>query len=165
MHLPDFTEFKPFNDLRERMGATKLGFFEIFNPDLHLTGFERSKLATEGITVPRTAIAQLIDFTLCYKNSRVSVVSGGILHVCRCKDLPDSAELFIATDSKSVKVNPVCRECLQKLHYEGYDSMKARRESYSQQVAERFSLDKFWQQFKLYPVSEKKEPRRPLDEV
>lgn len=165
MKLSDFTEFGPFNALRDKMGATRLGYFELFNPRLHLTGVERSELVNVGMTVPRQGIAQLIDFTLSYKNSRVAVISAGYLHISRCKSLPESTELFITTNSKVVKEYAVCRECLQKLHYEGYDSTKARRESYSHQVAEQFSLEQFWQQYKLYPVSEKKEPRRALDEL
>ena len=43
MALPDFTEFEPFNSLRAQMGTDRLGFFELFDPTLHLTGIERSE--------------------------------------------------------------------------------------------------------------------------
>ncbi len=42
MRLPDFTTFAPFNLLRQQMGTTQLGYFELFDPVLHLTGKERS---------------------------------------------------------------------------------------------------------------------------
>ena len=70
MALPDFTEFEPFNSLRAQMGTDRLGFFELFDPTLHLTGIERSELAHQGLTLSRREVRCLLDFTLVYKNSR-----------------------------------------------------------------------------------------------
>ena len=71
MKLPDFIEFEPFNSLREKMDTTRLGYFELFDPALHLTGSERSKLEHSGILQPIGAIRVLPDKTLALKNSRV----------------------------------------------------------------------------------------------
>jgi len=90
MELPDFTEFVPFNQLRESIGTTELGYFELFDPQRHLTGAERSELERVGFMttigqlestvlnqVPQKEpqkeqiIATLPDKTLAYKNSRV----------------------------------------------------------------------------------------------
>ena len=71
MELQDFTEFDAFNDLRERMGTDRLGYFELFNPDIHLTGDERSQLESSGILLPLDDVKVLPDKTLAIKNSRV----------------------------------------------------------------------------------------------
>jgi len=67
MKLPDFLEFTPFNNLKERMQVTKLGQFELFDPVHHLTGVERSDLDRFGIMVPLSDIHHLLDFTLVFK--------------------------------------------------------------------------------------------------
>ncbi len=71
MELTDFTEFEPFNALRRQMGAEKLGFFELFDPAIHLTGEERSELENAGRLLPLEKVEVLGDKTLAIKNSRV----------------------------------------------------------------------------------------------
>jgi hypothetical protein len=71
VELPDFTGFEPFNALRERMGAERLGYFELFDPEIHLTGSERSQLENDGLLLQTDAIRLLPDKTLAVKNSRV----------------------------------------------------------------------------------------------
>ena len=73
MRLPDFIDFAPFNELREKMGAKELGYFELFDPALHLTGNERSELQRSGLLLPLENIKVLPDKTLAIKNSRVLV--------------------------------------------------------------------------------------------
>ena len=70
MNLIDFTEFEPFNSLRERIGTDKLGYFELFDPSIHLTGAERSQLDSPGVLQAVDAIKVLPDSTLAFKNSR-----------------------------------------------------------------------------------------------
>ncbi len=71
MKLPDFREFEPFNELREKIGTTELGFFELFDPAIHLTGSERSELESSGVLLQSNKIRVLPDKTLALKNSRV----------------------------------------------------------------------------------------------
>lgn len=71
MKLPDFTKFAPFNELRAKQGATRLGYFELFDPALHLTGSERSELEQHGVLCLPGDIKILPDRTLAVKNSRV----------------------------------------------------------------------------------------------
>ncbi|MFM1895209.1 MAG: hypothetical protein RLZZ385_283 [Pseudomonadota bacterium] len=71
MRLPDFTEFHPFNELRRRMGAAELGYFELFDPNVHLTGHERSELERVGLLLTLAKLRVLPDRTLAIKNSRV----------------------------------------------------------------------------------------------
>jgi len=71
VELMDFTEFEAFNTLREKMGTDRLGYFELFDPAIHLTGQERSQLENPGLLMKPEAIKVLPDKTLAIKNSRV----------------------------------------------------------------------------------------------
>lgn len=71
MELIDFAKFEPFNSLRERMGTDKLGYFELFDPAIHLTGAERSQLESPGMLQRADTMKVLPDSTLALKNSRV----------------------------------------------------------------------------------------------
>ena len=73
MELQDFTEFEAFNTLREKMGTDRLGYFELFDPAIHLTGQERSQLESPGLLMNPGAVKVLPDKTLAIKNSRVLV--------------------------------------------------------------------------------------------
>lgn len=164
MNLPDFTEFAAFNELRSKMNAQELGFFELFDPNLHLTGVERSQLERQGLQLDLSRLHQLLDFTLVYKNSRVCVADGDQYHIANCSYLPKAAQVTVFTSIKAgFEQARVCKHCLQILAYKGYDAQKARREHYSQQVFEQFKLETFWQSHHLYPVSEKNQMRKPLN--
>ncbi len=71
MELLDFTEFEAFNRLREKMGTDRLGYFELFDPAIHLTGQERSQLESPGLLMKSESVKVLPDKTLAIKNSRV----------------------------------------------------------------------------------------------
>lgn len=71
MELLDFKQFEPFNRLREKIGTEEFGYFELFDPALHLIGSERSKLESPGILLKPGGIKILPDKTLAIKNSRV----------------------------------------------------------------------------------------------
>ena len=164
MALTDFLAFEPFNELRQRMSASELGQFELFNPDWHLTGQERSQLARVGLTVGADKVQMLLDFTLVYKNSRILVADQQYFHLASCSALKPRSEYFITTSLRGAPSGlTVCPHCLQRLTYDGYDMTKARRENYSQRVRDTFRLTDFWQRYPQYPVSEKREMRRTLE--
>lgn len=71
MELIDFIEFEPFNELRQKMGTDRLGYFELFDPAIHLTGSERSELENNGLLLTLEQVKVLPDKTLAIKNSRV----------------------------------------------------------------------------------------------
>lgn len=71
MKLPDFTDFAPFNELRNKIGTRELGYFELFDPVIHLTGSERSELEGSGLLLRSEELRVLPDKTLAIKNSRV----------------------------------------------------------------------------------------------
>lgn len=162
IELQDFTEFEPFNRLREKMQATELGFFEIFNPLYHLTGNERSDLERLGVTLPRQQLMHLLDFTLVYKNSRVIVLENKRFHVAFCSEFPIQESYLVSTNVIEPNSAGVCEHCLTRLHYKGYEPLKARKEAYSLQVLEEFKLQQFWVQFPTYPVSEKRDIRKQI---
>lgn len=164
MELIDFLTFEPFNQLRERMGTDQLGQFELFDPDRHLTGDERSALARNGMVLPRSLLGRLLDHCLCYKNSRVSIVVDDALHVAHCDLFPERDQYKVGTSARAFEGQPlVCQACLQILNYKGYDEHKARKEHYNRQVLERFTLDAFWSGYLLYPLNRDREKVKLLD--
>ena len=73
MRLPDFIEFDAFNEMRKKMQTDSLGYFELFNPELHLTGEERSDLENNGVPIELDQLQILNDQSLVYKNTRLLV--------------------------------------------------------------------------------------------
>ena len=71
MKLLYFIEFEPFNQLRKKIGTDDFGFFELFDPLVHLTGSERSELENTGVLRKPADLRVLPDKTLAFKNSRV----------------------------------------------------------------------------------------------
>lgn len=164
MELYDFRVFEPFNQMRERMGTDQFGQFELFDPDRHLTGEERSALARQGMVLPRSSLGRLLDFCLCYKNSRVAIVVGDALHLAHCDRFPDRDRYQVGTSASAFDGSPlVCRACLQILNYQGYDEQKARKEGYNHRVVTRFSLDAFWSDYALYPLNREREKVKPIE--
>jgi hypothetical protein len=164
VELFDFLTFEPFNRMRAQMGTDQLGQFELFDPDRHLTGDERSILAREGALLPRGELGRLLDHCLCYKNSRIAVLEEGVLHLARCDGLPQIAQYRVGTSTRALEgFDTVCPACLQILSYKGYDEQKARKERYNQQVIERFSLEAFWSDHIPYPLNRDREKVKPLD--
>ncbi|MFY0664211.1 MAG: hypothetical protein JXQ97_06285 [Natronospirillum sp.] len=163
MQLPDFLEFDAFNDLRDRMGADKLGYFEVFDPKRHLTGEERSALRTSGVPVRRDQLYFLGDHTLAYKNSRVGVAVGQVLHVTRCKHLMAFVEGVAVGDDEPVTEGvTACRECLHLLRFEGIDLEKERKHHHNEKMIAQFRLSHFYATYTDYPLYERQHVRHPL---
>lgn len=164
MKLDDFLEFEPFNQLRAAMGTDQLGYFELFDPKLHLTGEERSQLERLGLSLPSHQVGRLLDHTLCYKNSRVVLVAQGCYHLSHCEVLQANEEVTIATSMQPLSpVLSVCPACLQLLGYQGYDAHKARKEGYNARVLADFSLSQFWREYPPYPIKRDRELVKALD--
>jgi hypothetical protein len=71
MKLPDFLEFKPFNDIRREMGAHELGEFSLNLNWEEISLEEVAILEKEGIDVDVSDLKFLNDGTIAYKNRRV----------------------------------------------------------------------------------------------
>ncbi|MEX1216273.1 hypothetical protein [Saccharospirillum sp.] len=163
MELYDFLEFAPFNQMRERMGTDQFGQFELFDPSRHLTGEERSVLARQGLPLPRSLLSRLLDYCLCYKNSRVAIIDEGVLHLAQCDRFPDRDQYRAGTSMRAFEAtSTVCSSCLQTLNYQGYDEQKARKEYHNRRVLERFSLEAFWSDYVLYPLNRDREKVKPI---
>ncbi|SFB97934.1 hypothetical protein SAMN05660443_0978 [Marinospirillum celere] len=165
MKLPDFTEFEPFVELRRAMGARKRGHFELFDPERHLTGRERSELDREGRYLPWTRLKHLADDTWGYKNTRLAVYLSEAedYHLAQCEVTQTweaGAYVWISTRRTGpLPLGPeqetrkqVCAHCLQLLGYKGFDLHRNRKIAYSKQLLKTFSRDEFFKVYKLYPV-------------
>lgn len=62
-----------------------------------------------------------------------------------------SATSFLVEENKL----SICKHCLQRLHYKGFDVYQNRRFAYSQELAEKFTKAEFFQEFKIYPLVNK----------
>lgn len=83
MKLPNFYEFQPLNDLKEKMGIDRniIGTLTVVVEPGRLTELELEKLASSsGLDISIDDLRVLEDGTLAYKNSRVLLRAGsGIL--------------------------------------------------------------------------------------
>jgi len=161
MKLPDFLRFKPFNYLREQMGAEQLGDFEFFDPNCHLSAEERQQLQTQ-LHVPVVQIRVLQDKTLAFKNGRVLVTPmasgelfGTVFHLAACDQfLQFVGNVSLSTTIPGNGINQllVCEACLQELHYKGFDVVRNRHRHYSQRLLAEFSLADFFSDYPAYPL-------------
>ncbi|UTA46402.1 hypothetical protein L1F30_09470 [Simiduia sp. 21SJ11W-1] len=153
MKLPDFADFPPLTLLREKMGASRLGQFEFFDPRLHLTGIERVELAGAGLRVPRVALNKLLDHTVAFKNARVIVWVEGFsdYHLCWCDKFPPDEWVHIGAGNLAERA--VCSACLDHLQYEGHNSHRHRHQDYYAQVRRQFDVKDFFARFPHYPVA------------
>lgn len=165
MKLPDFTEFEPFVALRQAMGARKQGHFELFNPERHLNGRERSELDNQGKRLPLHRLRRLADMTWGYKNTRLLVYlpEAADYHLAQCSVTDQWAreqQVQVTTryqgllpgDETTGKQRSVCPECLQLLGYKGFDLHRNRKVGYSKLLLRRFSCAEFFQLYRLYPL-------------
>lgn len=170
MDLPDFLEFEPFNTLRERMGADKLGYFEVFDPQRHLTGEERAALRTQGIRVARSQLMILGDHTLSFKNSRIGLIADDTLHVTRCKHIVGMEEGMAISDDEAWQAlaiqldQPieVCGECLHQLRFAGLDLDKERKQHHNRKIIAEFRLARYFAEHPDYPLYERTHVRHPF---
>ena len=171
MKLPDFSAFEPFLKLRKKMGADKLGHFEFFDPQAHLTVDERNQLES-GFLSQLQSVRVLTDFTLAYKNSRVAVAlptprqpEEWLYHLAACNGFAALAhsdgqrQVILSTTQPQAEMGSyrVCGECLQRLRYQGFDGMRNRHRQYSLRVQEEFDLSEFFKAFPVYPVIDSEE--------
>lgn len=164
MKLPDFTEFEPFKQLRLSMGARKAGHFELFNPDKHLTGRERSELDQQGKQFPLHRLKRFADNTWGLKNTRLAVylAQENTYHLAQCEitHLWLTNQTVWATTRRvgdlpfgeQTTSRKICPECLQLLNYKGFDLHKNRKIAYSKNLINTFSREEFFRIYTLYPV-------------
>lgn len=62
-----------------------------------------------------------------------------------------SVSHFLTEESK---LN-ICNQCLQRLHYKGFDIYQNRKFAYSEELAKKFTKAEFFQEYKIYPLTSK----------
>lgn len=175
MQLPNFKNFEPFNQLRQKIGTNRLGTFELFNPSKHLTGKERSELETHGKRLKLNQLTLWADHTWGIKNTRLLVylAEENIYHLANCtgcQALNPDAEVWVSTRLNgalpptflnkellnkkiaSPEERQVCPDCLQLLGYQGFDLTRNRKIAYSKSLLANFNRQEFYQTYTLYPV-------------
>lgn len=165
MKLPDFTEFEPFRQLRQAMGARKAGHFELFDPERHLTGKERSELDQQGRLLSLGRLKRFADHTWGMKNTRLVIylADAGDYHLAQCPvtdQWPTGQHVWASTrrtgelplGAERHTQREACAQCLQLLGYKGFDLQRNRKIAYSKQLIKTFSREEFFQIHTLYPV-------------
>lgn len=173
MKLPDFLEFEPFNDIRDRMGADVLGDFVFFDPHLNLTGHERLSLEQEGLAIDDEHFRVGADFTLIYKDSRILLMytqpesqetdraestSQRYYHIASCNEVEAlmneglKESRWKGRTTTSIETCQVCTECLQRMQYQHFDNHRHRHRGYSDRVQQDFDLADFFRRYPMYPV-------------
>ncbi len=176
MKLPDFLDFSPFNDLRQQMRAEQLGQFEFFDPSKHLSGDERTVLATSGLSVIANELRVLNDFTLAFKNSRVllflvapQAAVDWLYHLADCQRLHEWRQRDVGQTWQISVTRPtveggasdgyrVCPACLQRLGYKHFDAGRQRHRHHSERIQQEFDLAEFFRRYPVYPVQETQQP-------
>ena len=157
MELPDFGQFEPFLSLREKMGATRLGSFEFFDPKIHLTAQERLVLLRQGILLPVAVLRKLSDRTIAFKNARVLVWPESdalttTYHLSWCDQFPTDQRLRAGVQVGRLTNGRVCQACLDLLQYEGHNSNRHRHEAYYEKVRAEFDVRAFFSRYPHYPL-------------
>ncbi|WP_416885431.1 hypothetical protein [Marinospirillum sp.] len=164
MQLPDFTQFAPFKQLRKTMGARRTGHFELFDPQRHLTGQERSQLDQQGRRLRLDQLRALADGTWAYKNTRLAVyrAEDSHYHLAQCPQLShwtSDQQVWISTRrtgslplAGSEQQFSICPDCLQFLGYKGFDLKRNRKIAYSKKLLSLFQREEFYIVYPLYPV-------------
>lgn len=166
MQLPNFKNFEPFNQLRQKIGTNRLGTFELFNPNKHLTGKERSELETQGKRLKLNQLTLWADHTWGIKNTRLLVylAEENIYHLANCvscQALNPETEVWVSTrlngalplgQNHPEEDRQVCPDCLQLLGYQGFDLTRNRKIAYSKNLITNFNRQEFYQSYTLYPV-------------
>lgn len=156
MRIKPFDDFKPFNQLRKKMGANELGSFELFDPEKQITYSERELLEIGGFEVPSNRLRVLKDKTIAFKNTRLwlSWPDHDCFHLAAC-DLVQKRRhqkaSFISGLHQSVS-HPVCLECLQLLKYDGLDARRSRRLDLAETMQKEFKLVEFQKDYPFYPL-------------
>mgnify|MGYP000019045619 CR=1 FL=1 len=156
MVIKPFDDFEPFNQLRKKMGAEKLGSFELFDPQKQITYSERELLELGVFDVASNQLRILKDKTFAFKNARLwlSWPEHENFHLAAC-DLVQKRRHqkanFIA-GLHQPKGQSVCLNCLQLLKFDGLDARRSRRLDLAESIQKDFKLSEFKKDYPFYPL-------------
>ncbi|MCJ8311800.1 MAG: hypothetical protein HRU38_06025 [Saccharospirillaceae bacterium] len=150
MKLPDFTDFEPFNNLREQMGAELWALDETFNEQLHISLSEKALLTSDYMAVSLDQLSRDVDYRLRYKNANVVLIDENIFHLAACQNV--LKKQGIQKVSWEVTNEMVCMQCLHQMNFDGVNLQKSRRQVHNQTVFDNFNLQKYWQNYPNFPL-------------
>lgn len=86
MKLKSFENFAAINQLREKMGAEKIGVFELFDPKRQVTFNEKALLVVGQLNITTLQIKILKDKTVAFKDTRIWLTWAGdeCFHLAAC---------------------------------------------------------------------------------
>jgi len=150
MKLFDFSEFEPFNLLRQSMGAKIWTFDEHFDEGIHISLYEKASLASDYLMLDMAQLSRDVDYRLRYKNANVVLVDEHVFHLAACPEV--MAKEGTQKVSWNAHAQSVCLSCLHQMNYEGVNLHKSRRQIHNQRVLHSFDLDKYWQSHPNFPL-------------
>ena len=109
MKLPDFTDFEPFNELREKMGAELWALDQEFDERLHISLYEKALLTSEHMAVNLGQLSRDVDYRLRYKNANVVLIDDGVFHLAACQNVLNKEGLLKVGWEISNEL--VCMDC------------------------------------------------------
>tara|TARA_B110000008_G_scaffold108375_1_gene111383 strand:- start:8305 stop:8778 length:474 start_codon:yes stop_codon:yes gene_type:complete len=156
MLIKKFDDFEPFNQLRKKMGAEKLGCFELFDPQRQITYSERESLELGNFKIESARLKILKDKTIAFKNTRLwlSWLNEEVFHLAACEHIQKRRHLkgtFIA-GLNPLSEKTVCLECLQLLKFDGLDARRSRRLDLAETIQKDFKLADFQKEYPFYPL-------------
>lgn len=148
MKLIDFNQDEQFNYLRQLMGAEKLGSFELFDPQLHMSWQDRQLLSKQWLGINGNKLHSVND-SLFYKNSPVIAKVDHILHFALCDELKKNitngllTHADITTNTRLINSESNCPFCLHAVSYEGFDVYRHRHQQYNDKIIKDFQLSRY----------------------
>jgi hypothetical protein len=149
MNLADFTLDETLNHLRKKMGADKLGRFELFNPDLHLSWEQRQLLARQWVNIEGNILHTGTENLLYFKNSPVITKVDGVFHFALCDEIKKKitqgklAKAEATTCIELLNNAQNCTYCLHAVSYQGFDAYRHRHQQYNEKILKDFNLIRF----------------------
>ncbi|WP_221800572.1 hypothetical protein [Oceanobacter mangrovi] len=161
MKLIDFSNDLVWQQLRQSMGATDDGAFDLYDPLRHLSHQELRQLASSGIALAASQLLVLKDRTLALKNRRIWLLredgnGAGQWHVAACdqvnqwrhsNQLVRVSTVTAMPPLKDGEAPKICMACLAEVGYQGIDSRRIRRVDFAEQVSREFRLEAFFREF------------------
>lgn len=145
MKLIDFKQEGPFDALREKMGTTDYGSFELFDPARHITWQEKELFLKDWCVINGSNLHGRKD-QLAYKNTHIYASHDNQIHFAYCDHIKKLVgqgrlpEVNATLKLELLKPLQVCEYCLHSVGYQGFDVYRHRHKEYNEKILEDFDL-------------------------
>ncbi|EAT11537.1 hypothetical protein HF888_12545 [Bermanella marisrubri] len=152
MELIDFKKYELLNRLREKMGASEFGHYELFDPDRHASWQEKQGL-NQGMLQADAHYLKEQQNQLLYKNLKVVALDSQTVHFSYCDHLKklstkgQLSSISITSSADQINNHSACQYCLHKLDYKGFDVYRQRHQAHNEKVLKEFSLFDYLNQY------------------